>query len=219
MSLGLIGQKVGMTRIFTDSGHSIPVSVVEVMSNSITQIKTTKSDGYNAVQIMYAAGTSKRKNKPLQGHCTKANLALGVRFREFRIAETDLENFVLGNEIKVNIFKQGQYIDIAGVSKGKGFSGVIKRHNFSSQDATHGNSLSHNVPGSIGQRQTPGKVFKGKKMAGQLGNHNCSVQNLEIIRIDSERNLILVKGAIPGAINGYVVIKPAEKKPLDDTSR
>lgn len=219
MSLGLIGQKVGMTRVFTDSGHSIPVSVVEVLSNSITQIKATESDGYNAVQVMYAAGISKRKNKPLQGHCSKANVALGVKFKEFRVASSDLENFTLGSEIKVDLFKQGQFIDIAGVSKGKGFSGVIKRHNFSSQDASHGNSLSHNVPGSIGQRQTPGKVFKGKKMAGQLGNHNCTVQSLEIIRVDSERNLILVKGAIPGAISGYLVIKPAEKKPLDDVVR
>jgi large subunit ribosomal protein L3 len=216
MALGLVGTKIGMTRIFTEAGESIPVSVIEVFPNKVTQHKTSEVDGYEAMQVMYKAQKPGRTSKAIAGHCTKAGVQPGKHFKEFLPESgSDFSQFALGSEISVEIFKQGQYVDVSGVSKGKGFAGVIKRHNFSSQDATHGNSLSHNAPGSIGQRQSPGKVFKGKKMAGQLGNRNCTVQNLEVVRVDSERNLVLIRGAIPGAKGCFVVVKPAVKMPLE----
>jgi len=198
-----------MTRVFTDEGVSVPVTVVEVLSNRVSQVKTTEVDGYNAVQVTVGAKKSNRVTKALAGHFAKAEVEAGVLSKEFRLTEaTELK---AGEELSVSLFEDGQSIDVTGTSKGKGFQGAIKRHNFSMQDATHGNSLSHRAPGSIGQCQTPGRVWKGKKMAGQMGNEQVTTQSLSVVRVDVDRALILVKGAVPGAPGGYVVVKPAVK--------
>lgn len=210
MSLGLVGRKVGMTRVFTDEGVSTPVTVIEVEPNRVSQIKTVETDGYVAVQIVTGSRRASRVTKPLAGHYRKAGVEAGRGAWEFRVDSVD--GLELGGEIKVDLFEQGQIVDVSGVSKGKGFQGGVKRHNFSMQDATHGNSISHRSNGSIGQNQTPGRVFKGKKMSGHMGAANCSTQNLEIVRIDTERNLVLIKGAVPGAKCGDVIIRPATKK-------
>ncbi len=210
MSLGLVGRKVGMTRVFSDDGVSTPVTVIEVEPNRVSQIKTVETDGYVAVQVVTGSRRANRVTKPMAGHCRKAGVEAGRGSWEFRVDSVD--DIELGSEIKVDLFEQGQIVDVSGVSKGKGFQGGVKRHNFSMQDATHGNSISHRSNGSIGQNQTPGRVFKGKKMSGHMGAANVSTQNLEIVRIDTERNLVLIKGAVPGAKTGDVIIRPAVKR-------
>ncbi len=210
MTIGLVGRKSGMTRIFTEEGASVPVTVIEVQPNRITQIKTAESDGYAAVQVTTGSVKQNRVSKPLAGHFAKANTAAGRGLWEFRV-EAVGEELGVGSELKVDQFEAGQRVDVRGVSKGKGYAGTIKRWNFRGQDSTHGNSLSHRAPGSIGQCQTPGRVFKGKKMAGQLGNVRVTTQNLEVVRVDAERNLLLIKGAVPGPAGGDVYIRPAVK--------
>ena len=210
MSLGLVGRKVGMTRVFSDDGVSTPVTVIEVEPNRVSQIKTVETDGYTAVQVITGTRRASRVTKPLAGHYRKAGVEPGRGTWEFRVDSVD--DVKLGSEIHVDIFEQGQIVDVAGVSKGKGFQGGIKRHNFTMQDATHGNSVSHRSNGSIGQNQTPGRVFKGKKMSGHMGAANVTTQNLQIVRIDAERNLVLIRGAVPGAKSGDVVILPATKQ-------
>ncbi|WP_105199952.1 50S ribosomal protein L3 [Pseudoalteromonas sp. T1lg10] len=210
MALGLVGRKVGMTRIFTEDGVSIPVTVIEATPNRVTQIKSDATDGYNALQVTAGEKKASRVNKPAAGHFAKAGVEAGRGLWEFRLngGEGDFE---VGNEITVEVFNEVTKVDVTGTSKGKGFQGGVKRWNFSMQDATHGNSLSHRAPGSIGQNQSPGKVFKGKKMAGHMGAERVTTQNLELVRVDAERNLLLVKGAVPGAIGGDVIVKPAVK--------
>jgi large subunit ribosomal protein L3 len=210
MALGLVGRKSGMTRIFTEDGASIPVSVVEVEPNRITQVKTHATDGYDAIQVTAGTRRASRVNKTAAGHFAKAESGLGRGLWEMRLDQAS-EELQVGSELTVDTFEVGQKIDVTGQSKGKGFQGGIKRWNFSMQDATHGNSISHRSNGSIGQCQTPGRVFKGKKMSGHMGAEQVTVQNLEVVRIDAERNVILVKGAIPGAPGGDVLIKPAVK--------
>lgn len=212
MALGVIGRKCGMTRIFTDEGLSIPVTVIEAQPNRVTQLKTLETDGYRAVQVTCGSRRANRVNKPTSGQFKKAGVEAGRGLWEFRLADNDEQDIQLGKEINVEIFSDGQFVDVTGTSKGKGFAGVVKRHNFRTQDATHGNSLSHRAPGSIGQNQTPGRVFKGKKMAGHMGNVRRTIQNLQIVRIDSEKNLILIKGAVPGAPGEDVIVRPAVKK-------
>ena len=209
MSLGLVGRKVGMTRVFSDDGASIPVTVIEVEPNRVSQIKTVDSDGYTAVQIVTGTRRANRVTRPMAGHYKKAGVEAGRGAWEFRL--DSVEEIELGSEFKVDLFEQGQIVDVSGVSKGKGFQGGVKRHNFTMQDATHGNSISHRANGSIGQNQTPGRVFKGKKMSGHMGAENVTTQNLEVVRVDSERNLLLIKGAVPGSKTGDVVIRPASK--------
>jgi len=211
MAIGVVGRKAGMTRIFTDDGRAVPVTVIEVEPNRITQLKTPEKDGYRAVQVTVGSRRASRVTKAEAGHFAKAGVEAGRGVWEFRLAEGEGEDLELGGEITASIFEEGQLVDATGRSKGKGFQGGVKRWNFSMQDATHGNSLSHRAPGSIGQNQTPGRVFKGKKMAGQMGNARVTVQNLKIVRVDAERNLLLVSGAVPGATGGDVVIKPAVK--------
>jgi large subunit ribosomal protein L3 len=211
MAIGVVGRKAGMTRIFTEDGQSVPVTVIEVEPNRITQLKTLESDGYRAVQVTVGARRSSRVTKSEAGHYAKAGVEAGRGLWEFRLADGEGEDLSAGGEIAATIFEDGQVVDATGQSKGKGFQGGVKRWNFSMQDATHGNSLSHRAPGSIGQNQTPGKVFKGKKMAGQMGNEQVTVQNLQVVRVDAERNLLLIRGAVPGATGGNVVIKPAVK--------
>ncbi|MFT8229831.1 MAG: 50S ribosomal protein L3 [Enterobacterales bacterium] len=206
---GLIGRKLGMTRIFNKDGISIPITVIEILENRVTQIKTLKKDGYNSIQVTTGIKKSNRINKPEVGHFLKSNVKPGRILLEFRVSKN--HNIILGQSICIDIFTNVKKIDVTGISKGKGFAGVIKRWNFKSQDASHGNSLSHRAPGSIGQNQTPGRVFKGKKMAGQLGNKKTTILNLNIIRIDKIRNLLLVKGSIPGSNGSDVVVKPAIK--------
>lgn len=210
MTIGICGIKRGMTRVFTDSGQSIPVTVVEAMPNRITQKKTLEKDGYDAVQVTTGTTKASKVSKAMAGHFSKANVESGRRLVEFRLTGAE-EEINVGDELKVSVFEEGQKIDVTGQSKGKGFAGVVKRHNFQMQDATHGNSVSHRAPGSIGQCQTPGRVFKGKKMAGHMGDARVTVQALEIVRVDEENNLLLIKGAVPGAPGGDVVIKPAVK--------
>ncbi len=211
MTIGLLGRKIGMTRVFTADGISIPVSVVEVHPNRVSQLKSIESDGYLAVQLTGGTKKSSRVSKPMAGHFAKAEIEAGDMLCEFRVDSID--QFTAGQLLAVaDVFDEGQFVDVSAHSKGKGFAGTVKRHNFRTQDATHGNSRSHRVPGSIGQNQTPGRVFKGKKMAGHLGNVRCTVQTLELVRVDAERNLLLIKGAIPGAPGARVEIKPAEKK-------
>ncbi len=209
MSIGLVGRKSGMTRVFTEEGNSVPVTVVEVQPNRVTQIKTPDSDGYSAIQVTTGSRRVSRVSKAAAGHYAKANTEAGDGLWEFRT--TELEEIELGGEIKVDRFEAGQKVDVTGTSKGKGFQGGVKRHNFQMQDATHGNSISHRAPGSIGQCQTPGKVWKGKKMAGQMGNVRNTTQSLEVVRVDVENNLLLIKGAVPGATGSSVIIKPAIK--------
>lgn len=210
--LGLIGKKVGMTRIFTEAGESIPVSVIEVQPNRITQLKTVENDGYTAVQITTGTRRAKRVTKAAAGHFAKANTEAGRGLWEFRVNDKEAEGLELGAELTVERFNDIKSVDVSGTSKGKGFQGGVKRHNFSMQDATHGNSVSHRAIGSTGQNQTPGRVFKGKKMAGQMGNKRITVQSLDVVKVDSERNLLLIKGAIPGANGGNVTITSAEKQ-------
>lgn len=211
MMIGLLGRKIGMTRVFTPEGVSIPVSVVEVQPNRVSQLKTAANDGYSAVQLTGGARKSSKVSKPMAGHFAKAEIDAGDMQVEFRI-DSD-EAYTLGQVVSIaDVFTAGQYVDVSGLSKGKGFAGTVKRYNFRTQDASHGNSRSHRVPGSIGQNQTPGRVFKGKKMAGHMGNARCTIQSLELVQVDSERNLLLIKGAIPGAPGTKVEIKPAVKK-------
>jgi len=211
MSLGLIGRKVGMTRIFTDEGASVPVTVLEVIPNRVTQVKTVATDGYTGLQVAYGERRASRINKALTGHFAKAGVTAGAGIKEFNVAEDVLANFQVGGNVTVDIFSVGQLVDVTGTSIGKGFAGAIKRHNFSSNRASHGNSRSHNVPGSIGMAQDPGRVFPGKRMPGHLGDAKVTTQNLEIVRVDVERNLLLIKGSVPGSKGGNVVVRPAIK--------
>ena len=211
MAIGIVGRKAGMTRVFTDEGVSIPVTVIEAEPNRVTQVRVPETDGYSAIQVTVGSKKASRVNKPLAGHYAKAGVEAGRGLWEFRLDDHSGDVPAVGTEISATIFEAGQKVDVRGISKGKGFQGGVKRHNFRTQDATHGNSLSHRAPGSIGQCQTPGRVFKGKKMAGQMGDARVSAQSLEVVRIDPSRNLILVKGAVPGARGGDVVITPAIK--------
>jgi len=211
MSLGLIGRKVGMTRVFTEDGESVPVTVLEVVSNRVTQIKSPDSDGYSALQVTHGQRRATRVNKAAAGHFAKAGVTAGVGMKEFTVAQDQLANYAPGAEITVEIFQEGQKVDVTGISLGKGFAGAIKRHNFSSNRASHGNSRSHNVPGSIGMAQDPGRVFPGKRMPGHLGAVKTTVQNLVVVRVDRERNLLLIKGAVPGSKGGDVVVRPSVK--------
>ena len=211
MAIGLIGRKVGMTRIFTEDGTSIPVTVIEVTGNRVTQVKTLETDGYRALQVTTGTKKANRITKAEAGHFAKGGVEAGRGLWEVRLADGEGEGIEVGAELNVDIFAEVAKVDVTGQSKGKGFQGGVKRWNFAMQDATHGNSLSHRAPGSIGQNQSPGKVFKGKKMAGQMGNAQVTTQNLEIVRVDAERNLLLIKGAVPGAPGGNVVVRPAVK--------
>ena len=211
MAIGLVGRKVGMTRVFTEDGVSIPVTVVEVQPNRVTQVKTLETDGYRALQVTTGSKKASRVNKPQAGHFAKAGVDAGRGLWEFRLNEGEGNDVVVGAELKADIFTENTKVDVTGTSKGKGFAGVIKRYNFAMQDATHGNSVSHRAPGSIGMCQTPGRVFKGKKMAGHMGAVRVTVQRLDIVRVDVANNLILIKGAIPGAINGTVFVNPTVK--------
>ena len=211
MTMGLVGRKCGMTRVFTDDGVSVPVTVIEAQPNRVTQVKTVEIDGYRALQV--SAGTVKpsRVSRPRAGHFAKAKVEAGDTLVEFRVPDDEAVDVAIGAEFKVDLFAAGQKVDVIGTSIGKGFAGTVKRHNFRTQDATHGNSLAHRAPGSIGQNQTPGRVFKGKKMAGHMGSVRRTAQNLEVVRVDAERNLILVQGAVPGHKGGRVIVRPAIK--------
>ena len=209
--IGLIATKEGMTRLFQEDGKSLPVSVLKVDTNYISQIKTKQSDGYDSIQLSTKEQKEKNQTKSKIGHFSKNNLSLKKHIKEFRLDESELDGLELGKEFDVNIFEEGQLVDVSGISKGKGFAGTVKRWNFATQDATHGNSLAHRKPGSIGQCQTPGRVWKGKKMAGHMGNVKKTVQNLKVVKVDEENNLLLVQGAIPGFNGSSVIIKPAVK--------
>lgn len=211
MSIGIVGRKCGMSRIFAENGESIPVTLIEASPNRVVQLKTVENDGYAAIQVTAGKKRAALVNKPQAGQFAKAKVDAGRGLWEFRVTEADLDKFSVGAEIKADIFAVGQVVDVAGVSKGKGFAGTIKRHHFTMGDATHGNSLSHRAPGSIGQRQTPGRVFPGKKMSGQMGNVRRSAQNLTVVKVDAERGLLAIKGAVPGAPGGDVVVRPASK--------
>jgi large subunit ribosomal protein L3 len=211
MTIGLVGRKVGMTRIFTDDGDTLPVTVLDVADNRITQIKSPDKDGYAAVQVAFGKRRASRVRKPLAGHLAKASVEAGHTLREFRASAQELGELKVGGKLGVELFKVGQKVDVSGISLGKGFAGVIKRHNFSSNRASHGNSISHNRPGSTGQNQDPGRVFPGKRMAGHLGNVKRTVQNLVIVRIDADRQLLLVQGSVPGYGGSDVVVRPAVK--------
>jgi len=211
MRIGLVGRKCGMTRVFTEQGESIPVTLIEAAPNRITQVKTRDTDGYTAIQVTAGKKRAALINKPAAGHYAKANVEGGRGLWEFRVDDEKIGDYSIGSELKVDIFTEGQIVDVAGVTKGKGFQGTIKRHGFKMGDATHGNSLSHRSPGSIGQRQTPGRVFPGKKMSGHMGDVNRTAQNLRVVKVDTERHLIAVRGAVPGANGGNVVIRPAAK--------
>jgi large subunit ribosomal protein L3 len=213
MSLGLVGRKVGMTRVFTDDGAAIPVTVLDVANNRVTQIKTPETDGYAAVQVTYGKRRASRVTKAQAGHLAKAGVEAGTVLKEFQIPAGDLAKFKPGDVVGVDTFAVGQLVDVTGTTKGRGFSGVIKRHHFSSNRASHGNSRSHNTPGSIGMAQDPGRVFPGKRMAGQLGNVTRTTQLLSVVRVDAERGLLLVKGCVPGADGGHIVVLPSVKTP------
>ncbi|MDR5899000.1 MULTISPECIES: 50S ribosomal protein L3 [Vreelandella] len=210
MTIGLVGKKAGMTRVFTEDGASVPVTVIEVDPNRVTRVKSVESDGYAAVQVTTGSRKAKHLTKAQAGQFAKAGVEAGRKLMEFRLEEGE-EAPEVGGELTVSLFEAGQMIDVTGTSKGKGFQGAVKRWNFRTQDMTHGNSLAHRAPGSIGMCQTPGRVFKGKKMAGQMGNARCTVQSLEIVRVDAERNLLLIKGAVPGATGSDVVVRSAVK--------
>ena len=210
MTIGLVGRKSGMTRVFTEDGASVPVTVVEIAPNRVTQIKELETDGYRAIQVTAGSRKASKVSKPEAGHFAKAGVTAGEGLGEFRLDASE-EACEVGSELTVERFEQGQKVDVAGRSKGKGFQGVVKRWNFRTQDATHGNSLSHRAPGSIGQCQTPGRVFKGKKMSGHMGDERVTTQGLEVVRVDVERNLLLIKGAVPGAPGGEVIIRPTVK--------
>lgn len=209
--LGLLGRKVGMMRIFTDDGDAVPVTVLDVSNNRVAQVKTDETDGYVAIQVAYGTRKASRVNKPEAGHLAKAGVEAGQVLKEFRVAADVAANYKPGSQVPVTVFAAGQLVDVQGTSIGKGFTGTIKRHNFGSQRASHGNSRSHNVPGSISMAQDPGRVFPGKKMSGHLGDVTTTVQNLDIVRVDEARSLLMVRGAVPGAKNGHVVVRPAVK--------
>lgn len=211
MAIGIVGRKVGMTRVFTEAGTSVPVTVIEAEPNMVTLLRTVEGDGYSAFQVTTGSRKASRVSKAEAGHYAKAGVEAGRGLWEFRLQDGEGEEIAAGGAIKVDQFEEGQIVDVCGVSKGKGFQGGVKRHNFHMQDATHGNSISHRAPGSIGQCQTPGRVFKGKKMAGHMGSEQVTTQNVEIVRVDVERNLLLIKGAVPGANGGDVVVTPAVK--------
>lgn len=211
MAIGLVGKKCGMTRVFTEAGVSIPVTVVEVDANRISQIKTMDTDGYSAIQVTTGTRRESRVTSAQKGHFAKAGVAAGRGVWEFRVNDSELENQQLGGDINVDLFTVGQLVDVTGQSKGKGFQGGVKRHNFRTQDATHGNSVSHRVLGSTGQNQTPGKVFKGKKMPGQMGNKRVTVQGLEVVSVDTDKGVLVIKGAIPGANGSDVIVRPSVK--------
>jgi large subunit ribosomal protein L3 len=211
MSLGLVGRKVGMTRVFSDSGETVPVTVIDCSDNRVTQVKSATTDGYAALQVAFGKRRNSRVNKAEAGHLAKSGVGAGELLREFRVTDEQLTQYKTGATIGIDIFAVGQTVDVTGISKGKGFSGVIKRHNFSSNRASHGNSVSTNKPGSIGQRQDPGRVFPGKRMAGQLGREQQTMVNLKIVRVDTARQLLLVRGAVPGASGGNVIVRPGIK--------
>jgi len=211
MAIGIVGRKRGMTRIFTEDGVSVPVTVIEATPNRITQLKSDETDGYSAVQVTTGSRRPSRVTKPAAGHFAKAGVDAGRGLWEFPVGNADADGLEVGGELKVDAFEAGQRVDVRGTSKGKGFAGTVKRHNFRTQDATHGNSLAHRAPGSIGMAQTPGRVLKGKKMAGHMGNARTTIQNLEVVRVDADRNLLLVKGAIPGATGSDVIVRPSVK--------
>jgi len=211
MTMGIVGRKCGMTRVFTEDGESIPVTVIEAQPNRITQVKTVENDGYRALQVTAGSKKPSHVSKPQAGHFAAAKVEAGDLLAELRLDTNDETEYQTGSALNVDLFEEGQKVDVIGTSIGKGFAGGVKRHNFSMQDATHGNSLAHRAPGSIGQNQTPGRVFKGKKMAGHMGNVRRTVQNLEVVRVDVERNLLLIKGAVPGHRGGQVVVCPAIK--------
>jgi large subunit ribosomal protein L3 len=212
MSIGVIGRKAGMTRVFAEDGASIPVTVIEVTPNRVTQLKDSDSDGYRAVQVTAGTRRATRVTKPMVGHFAKAGVEAGDTLREFRLGDDEGADLTVGAELGVGLFEAGQKVDVRGVTKGRGFAGAIRRHHFAGQDRTHGNSLSHRAPGSIGQNQSPGRVFKGKRMAGHLGNVQRCQQNLEVVRVDAERSLLLIKGAVPGPAGGRVVVLPSVKQ-------
>jgi large subunit ribosomal protein L3 len=211
MTIGIVGRKAGMTRIFTDEGVAVPVTVIAVEPNRVTQVKTVETDGYRALQVTTGTRRASRVTRPMAGHYAKAATEAGRDLWEFRLEDGEGDGIGVGSELKVDLFQAGQNVDVTGTVIGKGFAGTVKRHHFAMQDATHGNSLSHRAPGSIGQNQTPGRVVKGKKMSGHMGNVRRSIQNLEVVRVDTERNLLLLKGAVPGAQGGDVIIRPAVK--------
>jgi len=211
MTMGIVGRKCGMTRVFTEDGVSIPVTVIEAQPNRITQVKTVETDGYRALQVTAGSKKPSHVSKPQAGHFANAKVEAGDQVSELRVSEVDDEEYQVGSALTVDLFEEGQRVDVIGKSIGKGFAGTVKRHNFSMQDATHGNSLAHRAPGSIGQNQTPGRVFKGKKMSGQMGNVRRTAQNLEVVRVDTERNVLLIKGAVPGHSGGKVIVRPAIK--------
>jgi len=213
MTVGLIGRKCGMTRIFTEDGASIPVTVIEALPNRVTRVKTNESDGYSALQVTTGSVKRSRLNKPVAGQYASVGAEPGEGFWELRLSSDEAAEFELGKEITVEHFAAGQFVDVSGTSIGKGYAGTVKRHHFRTQDMTHGNSLAHRAPGSIGQNQTPGRVFKGKKMSGHLGNVRRTAQNLQIVRVDADRNLILIKGSVPGHSGGRLLVKSAIKKP------
>ena len=214
MSLGLLGRKIGMTRIFTDDGSAVPVTVLDVANNRVTQIKTQETDGYSAVQVTYGKRRANRVVKPRAGHLAKAGVEAGVVLKEFLVTAEQLAALKVGETVSVETFAVGQLVDVSGTTKGRGFTGVIRRHHVSSNRASHGNSLSHNTPGSISMAQDPGRVFPGKRMAGQYGNVRRTAQTLKVVRVDAERGLLLVRGAVPGADGGHIVVRPSVKTPL-----
>ena len=211
MTIGLVGRKAGMTRVFTEAGDSLPVTVIEALPNRIVQVKDSKADGYRAIQVTFGTRRSSRLSKPVAGHYAKPGVLPGARLVEFRLAEGEGEDLQTGTELKVDLFKEGQIVDVAGATIGKGFAGVMKRHGFAGGMASHGASVVHRSPGSIGQRQTPGRVLPGKRMAGRMGNVNRTVENLKVVQVDLERNLLLVSGSVPGAPGGRVVVRPSVK--------
>lgn len=211
MAIGLVGRKCGMTRVFTDAGETVPVTVIEALPNRVTQVKTAENDGYHALQVTIGSRRPSLLTKPVAGHFAKANTAPGRSLLEFRVADGEARDVQTGAELKVDMFSAGQIVDVTGTTLGKGFAGTMKRHNFAGGYKTHGNSLSHRAPGSIGQRQTPGRVFPGKRMSGHMGVRRRTVENLEVVQVDAERNLLLIRGAVPGAEGGNVIVRPSVK--------
>lgn len=210
-TIGLVGRKAGMTRVFTDAGETVPVTVIEALPNRVTQVKTAEGDGYRALQVAYGERKASRLSKPLTGHYAKVKVAPGAALVEFRLADGEGADLQAGAELKVDLFKEGQIVDVTGTTTGKGFAGTMKRHNFGGLPATHGVSVSHRSPGSIGQRQTPGRVFPGKRMSGHMGVQRRTIENLQVVRVDAERNLLLIRGAVPGAPGGQVIVRPSVK--------
>jgi len=211
MTIGLIGRKAGMTRVFTDAGESIPVTVIEALPNRVTQVKAVEGDGYRAVQVAFGERKPSRLTRPLAGHYAKAKVAPGEALVEFRLADDEGADIAAGSELKVDMFSAGQAVDVAGTTIGKGFAGTMKRHNFAGGNASHGASVTHRAPGSIGQRQTPGRVFPGKRMSGHMGNVRRTIENLQVVEVDADRNLLLIRGAVPGAPGGRVIVRPSVK--------